>query len=180
MNMPLPNSNVAHFGNRREEPEHSETMAAPAAAAMPASATPTPGRTITRRLPALLKSLARHFKGDQEGVLYIDHAEENIRNSFMGISEFEGKVSMRHGLIISENMNAPKGTIKVDGTVIIDEGAEVNVNLECKTLIILGSLEGNIKATGLLLNYGSISGDIQYGSLEAAGKIRGSFNPIEA
>lgn len=172
MNSPL--TNVAAFSPRNNDEQANQQAA---------RSTPTvPGRTIARKLPAIFKSLLSRFKEDDaEGYLFIDHADENLRNQLIGVTEFEGVMVLRHGLIIDEDVNAPKGKLRLpDQTVIITEGAVVRASIECKKLINLGKLEGGAKVTGLLVNYGEIEGDVEYGSLEVAGSasFRGRLLPL--
>lgn len=172
MNSPLP-QNVAAFSPRGtdEQAQHA------------APSTPSiPGRTIAKKLPAIFKALAARFKEDEQGgYLYVDHADENLKNQLVGVSEFEGIMVFRHGLLIDEDFSAPKGKLRLpDQTVVITEGAVVRADIECKKLINLGKLEGAVKARGLLINYGEIDGDCEYGSLEVAGgaKFRGRLLPL--
>lgn len=172
MNSPM--TNVAAFSPRNND----ETVHQQAASTTPS----VPGRTIAKKLPAILKAIVSRFKEDEgDGYLYIDHAEENLKNQLIGVVEFEGVMVLKHGLIIDEDVNAPKGKLRLpDQTVIITEGAVVRAEIECKKLINLGKLEGGAKVRGLLVNYGEIEGDVEYGSLEVAGNasFRGRLLPL--
>ncbi|MBN3760953.1 polymer-forming cytoskeletal protein [Burkholderia sp. Ac-20365] len=177
MNSPLAAANVAHL-RREEEPA---TSASAQEQTQYNFDRDSAHRTSARLLPQIFQSMFERFKKTDGGQLYIDHEEENVRSALVGISEFEGTMTFNHGLHICENFSAPKGTIKAPGqTVIIAEGAVVYARIECKKLYNLGQFEGDAKVSDLVLNYGSMAGDISYGSLESAGAIRGKITPFTA
>ncbi|MFP3637490.1 polymer-forming cytoskeletal protein [Paraburkholderia sp. SIMBA_054] len=174
MNTPL--ASVTSF-NRREDDDQIERTAEEAAPFDRESA----HRTSARLLPNIFKTMMERFKQTDGGQLYIDHELENVRSALVGIPQFEGTMVFAHGVHIRESLNASKGVIKAPGqTVIIAEGTHVTARIECKKLYNLGTFEGAAKVTDLLLNYGSIDGEIQFGALESAGPIRGNIMPLTA
>lgn len=140
-----------------------------------------PHKTMPRGVSGMLDRMISRFKKSDGGVLFIDHEAEDIRNTFSGVSEWSGVISLKHGVKLSDSISAPNGVLKAPGhMVIIAEGATVVFkNIECARLINFGTYEGGATATDLLVNYGKLSGDFHYKAFESAGSIRGSFNEIE-
>lgn len=141
-----------------------------------------PGRTMLRSLVRNIQNAFGAFKStDDPNVLYIDHKAENITNSLAGLESFSGKMSFKTGLIISNELKAPEGSLFLEGQMlIIEEGAEVVLeSIKCKTLINLGKLTANGEVSGMLLSNDALAGDFRYGSLQLAGAIKGSLEPIE-
>ena len=59
-------------------------------------------------------------------------------------SEFDGKLSFEGTVRIDGRFT---GTIVTSDTLVIGEGAQVNAEISCGTLIVHGAIAGNVKAT---------------------------------
>ncbi len=139
------------------------------------------GRTAAPRLASMFRSLAERFRRAPDGMLYIDHEQHDIQSTLgLGFS-VEGTLTFRHGLLLQGTSTSPKGRLEApECTVVIDEDASIEIDIQCKTLIVLGNYKGNASVSGLLLNYGSIEGEFEYGALESAGAITGRISRATA
>jgi len=69
----------------------------------------------------------------------------NDLNALLGRgSEFDGKLSFEGTVRIDGRFT---GTIVTSDTLVIGEGAQVNAEISCGTLIVHGAIAGNVKAT---------------------------------
>lgn len=142
----------------------------PAAPEVPA------GRTVLPAFSQVLNNFLRKFQADkgehgQDDVFYIDHAQHNIRSFFNGDFELEGTIKLRHGVLLQGVVASPNSLLKANGTVVIDANASIEIDIECKTLIVLGKHKGKATATDLLVNVGTLKGEYYCGSYES---LRGS------
>src|SRR5512136_3421937 len=60
-------------------------------------------------------------------------------------SEFDGKLTFEGTVRIDGRFT---GTIVTGDTLVVGEGAQVSAEITCGTLIVHGSVTGNVKATG--------------------------------
>ena len=68
----------------------------------------------------------------------------NDLNALLGRgSEFDGKLSFEGTVRIDGRFT---GTIVTSDTLVIGEGAQVNAEISCGTLIVHGAIAGNVKA----------------------------------
>ncbi len=106
-------------------------------------------------------SSKKHEKSD------ITKEEEDIRTVFGPETIFEGTVRYRTSLKI---LGKFKGTIETNGILVIGEGAEIDADVRVGSIIIRGSIRGNIEAvnTTTMLSTGRIYGDIRTGRLKIA------------
>lgn len=177
MNLPMTNNlsqnaNVAHL--------HSPAESANIERAMERER--NPGRTMVRALIRNVQSVVQMFKQTEDPtILYIDHKAENITNALAGLESLSGSMTFKTGLIISNSLHAPEGSLNLPNqTLIIDEGSVVELAaINCKTLINLGTLKSSGTVTGMLLTNHDLTGDFKYGALHAAGRIKGSFETFE-
>lgn len=154
---------------RSADPQQAEQQQAPARSR---SRTPLPNfRTMFDRL-------INNFGRDNDGVFYLDHEKHDIRSTFSGDFELEGTIKTRAGALFKGTMKSPESLIKSAGTVVIDVDADIAINIECETLIVLGKHSGNATVRGTLINMGAIKGDYMYGALESFGRIEGSVEQI--
>jgi hypothetical protein len=145
----------------------------PPPAARPQSRTALPKlRTMFDRI------LAKFGRDDIDGVFFLDHDRHDIRTTLAGDFELEGTIKPRAGALIKGTMHSPNSLMKSVGTVVIDVEADVSINIECETLIVLGKHSGNATVRGTLINMGAIKGKYMYGALESFGRIEGSVEQI--
>ena len=131
-------------------------------------------RTPLPSLRTMFDRLLSNFGRDTDGVFYLDHEKHNIRSTFSGDFELEGTIKTRAGALFKGTMHSPESLIKSTGTVVIDVDADVSINIECETLIVLGKHSGNATVRGTLINMGAIKGEYVYGALESLGRIEGT------
>ncbi|MGF6603294.1 hypothetical protein P3T23_008048 [Paraburkholderia sp. GAS448] len=155
---------------RPAEQQHAEQHQAPARS--PRSRTPLPN------LRTMFDRLINNFGRDNDGVFYLDHEKHNIRSTFSGDFELEGTIKTRAGALFKGTMHSPESLIKSAGTVVIDVDADVSINIECETLIVLGKHSGKATVKGTLINMGAIKGEYMYGALESFGRIEGMVEQI--
>lgn len=147
-------------------------------AEQPQSQSRVRSRTAMPGLRAMFDRLINNFGRETDGVFYLDHERHNIRSSFSGDFEVEGAIKTRAGAVFKGTMKSPDSLIKSAGTVVIDVDADVSINIDCETLIVLGKHTGNATVRGTLINMGEIKGDYMYGALESLGRIEGSVEQI--
>lgn len=135
-------------------------------------------RTPLPSLRTMFDRLLNNFGRDNDGVFYLDHEKHNIRSTFSGDFELEGTIKTRAGALFKGTMKSPESLIKSAGTVVIDVDADVSINIECETLIVLGKHSGNATVRGTLINMGAIKGEYMYGALESFGRIEGTVEQI--
>ena len=63
-----------------------------------------------------------------------------------------------------------EGVIKVQGTVVVNERAEVNADITASTIVVGGRVRGNLSAAGRveILPQGVLTGNLRTGSFAAA------------
>ena len=161
MNSPL---SIVHLEN--EEPGRDATPAGTSALALHAPAQQESQQQIATRVDDVKQPYIK-----SEGQLVIDHEVEGIFNAIrdMSIPKEAPTLFFKGGLHLSGEFTA--GSIEVDGTLIISEGANVNVQkLKARRLYInRGALNCVSVETGSLIAWdGEInaSHEIAYGALE--------------
>lgn len=82
-------------------------------------------------------------------------------------TQFFGDLSFKKSLQINGTF---EGEIKSSGFLVIGEGAEVKANIKAKTVIVLGTIYGNVEATEKLeiQTKGKIYGNIRTAKLRIA------------
>ncbi|PNE59645.1 polymer-forming cytoskeletal protein [Paraburkholderia fungorum] len=135
-------------------------------------------RTPLPNLRTMFDRLINNFGRDSDGVFYLDHEKHNIRSTFSGDFELDGTIKTRAGALFKGTMHSPESLIKSGGTVVIDADADVSINIECETLIVLGKHSGKATVKGTLINMGAIKGEYMYGALESFGRIEGMVEQI--
>lgn len=156
----------ASFGQQTADVLSLEQSRRPAAT-MPA----IKGNTPAPAFGEILRRLTQLFARNNDGVLFIDHAVHNIRTTLFGGFVIKGSMALPHGVLLQGESSCPEGELDVRGTVIIEEGASVEIDIVCENLYNFGSYKGNAKVSGLLLNGGVIEGDFEYGSIQSYGDI---------
>ncbi|UIF89426.1 polymer-forming cytoskeletal protein [Cupriavidus sp. UYPR2.512] len=171
----IPSAAVSYLDEFRPT-EQSQSELKPAPAARPRSG----ARSAMPSLQALFERLLNNFGRDREGVFYIDHDHHKIRSTFAGEFEFEGTIKTPAGAMINGTTISPNAVIKSAGTVIIDAEADASCDIECETLIVLGSHTGKAVVRGTLINMGTIKGEYIYGALESLGRVEGKLEQIKS
>ena len=144
----------------------------------PAARSRSEARSALPTLYTMFERLLNNFGRDREGVFYIDHNQHKIRSSFTGEFELDGTIKTAAGAMFTGTTNSPNAMIKSAGTVIIDADAEASFDIECETLIVLGSHSGKAIVTGTLINMGKIKGEYSYGALESFGRVEGKLEQL--
>jgi hypothetical protein len=168
-----PSAAVAYLDEfRPAEQPHIEQKQAPAA--RPRSG----ARSALPTLYTMFERLLNNFGRDRDGVFYIDHDQHKIRSTFTGEFELEGTIKTAAGALINGTTHSPNALIKSAGTVVIDADAEASFDIECETLIVLGSHSRKAIVTGTLINMGTIKGEYFYGALESFGRVEGKLEQL--
>lgn len=170
----IPSAAVSYLDEFRatEQPQSEQK---PAAAVRQRSG----ARSALPALQAAFERLLGNFGRDREGVFYIDHDHHQIRSTFTGEFEFEGLIKTPAGAMFNGTTISPNAMIKSAGTVIIAADADASCEIECETLIVLGSHTGKAIVRGTLINMGTIKGEYSYGALESLGRVEGKLEQIE-
>ncbi|VVE16330.1 MULTISPECIES: polymer-forming cytoskeletal protein [Pandoraea] len=135
-------------------------------------------RTALPNLRTMFDRLINIFGRDNDGVFYLDHEKHNIRSTFSGDFELQGMIKTRAGAIFKGSLQSSDSLIKSAGTVVIDVDADIAIDIECETLIVLGKHSGKATVQGTLINMGVIKGEYMYGALESFGRIEGMVEQI--
>ncbi len=90
-----------------------------------------------------------------------------ISTVFAGDTDFSGDLSFKKSLQINGRF---EGEIASGGYLVIGEGAEVKANIKVKTLILMGTVHGNIEAEQRLEIHasGRLYGNIRTAQLKIA------------
>lgn len=81
-------------------------------------------------------------------------------------SEFEGKLTFEGTVRIDGRFT---GTVVTKDTLVVGEGAQVNAEVTCGTLIVHGTVTGNVKAATVELHPPArVNGNIETGALIVA------------
>jgi cytoskeletal protein CcmA (bactofilin family) len=90
-----------------------------------------------------------------------------VTTVFSKDTEFNGELSFKKSLQINGNF---EGEIASGGFLVIGEGAVVKANIKAKTVIIIGTVHGNIEATSRLEIHttGKLYGNIRTAKLQIA------------
>ena len=90
-----------------------------------------------------------------------------VTTVFSKDTDFNGELSFKKSLQINGNF---EGEIVSGGFLVIGEGAVVKANIKAKTVIIIGTVHGNIEATSRLEIHaaGKLYGNIRTAKLQIA------------
>ncbi len=90
-----------------------------------------------------------------------------VTTVFSKDTEFNGELSFKKSLQINGNF---EGEIVSGGFLVVGEGAVVKANIKAKTVIIIGTVHGNIEATTRLEIHatGKLYGNIRTAKLQIA------------
>ncbi|WP_321935566.1 polymer-forming cytoskeletal protein [Paraburkholderia sp. J8-2] len=128
-------------------------------------------RTVMPLLGQALNNFLKLFRTDDDNVFYLDHAQHNIRSFLNADFELEGTMKLRNGALFQGTLKSPGSKAKSEGTVVIDAGASIDIDIECKVLIVLGKHTGKAVVSDLLVNVGALKGEYLCGAYE---QLRGS------
>jgi cytoskeletal protein CcmA (bactofilin family) len=90
-----------------------------------------------------------------------------VTTVFSKDTDFNGELSFKKSLQINGNF---EGEIVSGGFLVVGEGAVVRANIKAKTVIIIGTVHGNIEATNRLEIHatGKLYGNIRTAKLQIA------------
>jgi len=90
-----------------------------------------------------------------------------VTTVFSRDTEFNGELAFKKSLQINGNF---EGEIVSGGFLVVGEGAVVKANIKAKTVIIIGTVHGNIEATSRLEIHttGKLYGNIRTAKLQIA------------
>lgn len=169
-----PTSAAVSYLDEFRPAEQTQAEQKPAPAASPRSG----ARSALPTLYTMFERLLNNFGRDKEGVFYIDHDQHKIRSTFTGEFELEGTIKPAAGSLFNGTTHSPNALVKSAGTVVIDVDADTSIDIECETLIVLGSHSGKAIVTGTLINMGTIKGEYYYGALESFGRVEGKLEQL--
>ncbi|WP_321816999.1 MULTISPECIES: polymer-forming cytoskeletal protein [unclassified Paraburkholderia] len=135
-------------------------------------------RTALPTLVTVMDRLMAKFGRGAEDEFFLDHDKHEIRTALTGNLDLEGTIKARNGMVLTGVIRSPGATFKSAGTIIIEAEADVEADIECEMLFVLGSHTGNATVKGTLINLGALKGDYAYGALESFGTVEGSLEQI--
>jgi cytoskeletal protein CcmA (bactofilin family) len=135
--------------------------------------------------PVIAARPVKSWSSKDDGSLVVDHKLENIKHYIGAGSQLSGGAYEIHdggGLLVAGKVIDAQITIP-DGTLIVGEGAHVSGQINVRNLFNMGSVSGDICASGVLVSWGeaaTLSGKGEYGALEVSGSLDGTWTKRKA